>query len=270
MTRSKERVFLIYTTAYRDYDLIATFLSVERGKLQAMIYGARRPRSKNSFSSQIGDFVELEYEEKSNKSMVQVLTLFPVRQNNFDGFSYPRFLFHSYLHELVWKLVHPDDPAPILYNLLLEYHQFPEKEEQGLLRFITWSIGKFLTHAGVCPNYNECLQCREATLKWQGGVEPSFRKNIYFFSSEKGGMICKRCSGKEQYYITGGKIFTPAMIKTLWLMDYHTSIRNFPLEIPTEVLVPLIKALNVFLLEQFHINPKSLSLFLSSLPSIQK
>lgn len=256
----KEVVFLLSSVAYRDSDLVVNFLSEKGGKLSAVIYGGRKLNKGSSFHYQAGDLIELEYEKPENKDFIRVLNAIGVRLLAYDKFSYNRFVFHSYLIEIIMKISRPELSARRLFEVLalnLDHdwgidHQWP---------FVTWALWKIIEAGGYQLDFSACSVCQKQAWRYNHGKSPSFRKQCYQIENDTGTIICQNCTSSP----STSSVLTPAMIKILWLYCDNRSYTNMLNNLPESELLPLARLLNRYLISCFEILPRSLESFNSLL-----
>ncbi len=256
----KEKVFLLSATPYRDSDLVVNFLSVFHGKLSAVIYGGKKIGKKSSFSYHAGDYLEIEIRTQESKDFVQIINTAGLLLLDLEKFPYNRFLFHSYLLELVGRIAQPGNPAEELHEILLINNQLDWIPKESS-RFIGWALWQIIKHGGYGIDFHSCAECSRET--WQTGkqLEPIFRKESYQLLENSGNLVCGKCRPFDEKDGT----LSSAMIKILWLFDSAPDFLQIAPKFPKEIIDPLVLFLNRYLLRCFEIRPKSLSMFLSSL-----
>ncbi|MBU2647442.1 recombination protein O N-terminal domain-containing protein [bacterium] len=288
MKTIKEPIFLISATPYRDSDLIVNLLSAQNGKLSSTVYSGRKLGRSSSFLYQPGDLLEVEYQVRESHEFIRILNISGKSILNAGNFSYQRFLFHSYLLELISKIAQPGNPSEDLFDILSKNNQFCW-DIAGSLFFMARLIWQLIQHGGFGIDYQTCRGCHRQTWRFNEQHEAVFRKEKYLFHPHSGSLICNQCKPAE----ASEKIITPAMLKVMWLMDDNESTYSKKPDIPEHVMgnvfdclndnestyskkpdIPervmgdVIDCLNQFLLQRYEIHPKSLSAFMSSFKSV--
>ncbi|MCP4755640.1 MAG: hypothetical protein GY866_32655 [Proteobacteria bacterium] len=260
MKTTKETVFLLSAFPYRDSDLVANFLSPSNGKLSAVIHRGRKIGKTSSFTFQPGDHLEIEYGTWENRDFIKILNTSALRLLKLDAFPYDRFLFHSYLLELIVRISRPGNPAQELVDILAVNNRLEWSGEQKT-KFMAWSFWRIVGHGGYGLDYHICAKCQNRTWQTDPQQNSVFRKETYQLHHEGGRLVCGICEPAMKK----GRILSPAMIKVLWLFDAISDFDRIQQRIPEDTLKPLISILNDYLLHSFEISPKSLELFLSTL-----
>ena len=255
----KDKVFLLTKTSYKESDLVVNFLSASDGKLSAIVYGGKKIGSKSSFTYHPGDLLEVELRIKENKDFVQLENIHPLALQQIDSFSYNRFIFHSYLLEVVSRITHPGNPAIELFDTLKSNLQLNWISNE--LRNICWIIWQIVKYGGYEIDFQSCAQCHKAIWRSQSPGEVSLRKASYQLIQYSGNLVCNECNPTPE----NKQIVSPAMIKILWIFEQSQDIAKVSETIPDTYYIHLIKFLNQHLLQSFEISPNSLSMFLSSL-----
>ncbi len=260
MKTVKESIFLLTSTPYRDSDLIVNLLSSQHGKLSAVIYSGRKIGKSSSFLYQPGDLIDVEYQVRENNDFIKILNISGKSTLNISRFSYNRFLFHSYLLELVSKISQPGNPSDDLFEILLENNHLNWNDEQAF-----FTIGRFIWmlahHGGFGIDYHSCSNCQKSSWRLNKNQEAVFRKESYRFQTNSGRLLCSNCNPASH----PEELISPAMLKVMWYLDTLERELADSLQIPASIMIDVIKCLNQYLLQQYEIQPKSLALFLESL-----
>lgn len=260
MKTVKEALFLISSTPYRDSDLIVNLLSSQNGKLSAVKYQGRKIGKSSSFLFQPGDLLDVEYRIKESDDFIKIVNIAGKSVLNVSDFTYARFLFHSYLLEIVLKISQPGNPSAELFEILTYNNRCSWKASRTLF-FMTHFIWLLIQQSGYGVDYHTCRNCQRQTWRFNQKQEPVFRKERYNFQPDSGAFICNSCNPVT----TTDGIITPAMLKVMWMMDESETDQALQAEIPDDVLIDVINCLNPYLLQRYGIRPKSLPLFLNSL-----
>lgn len=256
----KEPLFLLTYTPYRESDLIINLLSSQQGLLSAVIYGGRKIGKASTFLHQPGDLLEIEYQLSENREFIRVLNIASLESIDADRFSYKRFLFHSYLVEIISRISQPGNPSADLYEILLKNNRLKWKEPTVWFQ-IARLIWLLCQHGGFGIDYHGCSHCGRPSWREEAGRGAIFRKEVYRFDQDSGSLVCSQCVQIGD----ASESLTPSMLKVMWLLDMQESDADGPINIPHDVMVSVINCLNHYLLQRFELKPKSLALFLESL-----
>jgi DNA repair protein RecO len=258
----KDRVFVLTSVPYRDSDLIVNFLSRESGKMTAVIYGGKKIGKSSSFLFQPGDYIELEYQKSETRDFITVLNSFGLDLMVLDKLPYRRFLFHIYLIEIVSIISKPELQSNELFELLAANINLTWHESTNL-PFILWTIWKLIESGGYEIDFSICSQCLKHTWQINQFDHPVFRKQTYQLQEDKGRIICAGCSEFSLPFMQ----ISPSMLKILWLAKRSDTFDQTLESLPQEIVKPLIKILNGYLLKCFEIKPKSLESFIVMIDS---
>lgn len=248
---------------YRDSDLVVNLLSPRQGKLSAVINRGRKIGKSSSFTYQPGDLLDVEYQVKESTDFIRIINSAGKSTLNNAVFSYDRFLFHSYLLELITRISQPGNPSEDLYEILLENNSWVWKKAHSLLRMARF-IWLLIQHGGFGIDYHTCGNCGKPTWRYNEQQEAVFRRENYRFQLNSGSLLCHSCvpvSNPEE-------LISPAMLKVMWILDTTADFLEYVPEIPISVMKSVICCLNQYLLQRYEIRPKSLILFLESLDGI--
>jgi len=255
----KDKVFLLTKTPYKESDLVINLLSASEGKLSTIIYGGKKIGTRSSFTYHPGDLLEIEYRIKEEKDFIQILNIHALSLQDIDSFSYHRFLFHSYLLEIITKITQPGNPAEELFETLVTNLQL--KWESNELWNICWMIWQIIKNGGYAIDFLRCAICEKEIWRSTSQNDVSLRKASYQLKENSGQLVCDQCKPLPD----GKPTISAAMIKILWLFENSSELTEVSQHVPGVFLVKLIKFLNHHLLQSFDFSPKSLPLFLSSL-----
>ncbi len=256
MPSCKEQVYILTMIPYRDSDLIVKLLSHENGKLSAVIYGGRKIGKPSSFHFHPGDLIDIEYQKNENREFVKVVNVSGTQHSNTDRFPYDRFVFHSYLIELIARFSKPELPADEFFDILSENTKF-NWAHLSRVSFMAWSIWKIVKAGGYQFDISACSDCHRNTWQIKGDGNPAFRKQTYSLQLETGVIVCESCLGNQ---VLSNRL-TPPMLKIIWLFETSNYYEDSFDQLPLDNTIPLIKTLNDYLLNRFEITPKSLDVF---------
>lgn len=159
-----QAAYVLHSRPYRDTSLIVDFLTLEHGKVSAVVQGARRPKSKLRASVQ--PFVPIQITWRGRNDLKTLTQAEPVAAMLFlHG---DALLCGLYVNELLERLLQPFDSLPKLYV----YYQYVLNELvsgediEGALRTFEHRL---LDELGVLPR-----------------LEQESADSVYCFSTEHG------------------------------------------------------------------------------------
>lgn len=193
--------------ALRDYELseqdkIVTFYTRNRGVLKVVAKGARKIKSRFAAAVQFPSYVDI-FVYNSKSSGMGTLTdcsrryLFPAIKKDII-----RFAHASHVAEILLSSLKEEQGNEALFRLLLRVFFLLEKERKDNFEILTSSFKLKLLHIlGYAPQLRRCVEC--------GKDRGSFES--FYFSPEKGGIVCKRCQRENIQRIGTPKLLIAAM-----------------------------------------------------------
>ena len=182
----KTNAIVTRSTNYGESDKIVTFLTRDFGKIKGIAKGARR--SKKRFQNALGLFshIRLIFFDREGVGLVRVesgdiLHAFPKIRENLT-----KIYFGNYFLELVNEMAGEREVNPEVFDLLLSFLLNLERGEAQEERLRMFEI-RMLSLFGYRPNLNRCDFCKK---DW----EDLRNAPTFFFSPEKGAMVCESCS----------------------------------------------------------------------------
>lgn len=177
---------------YGDWDVIATFLSLNRGKISAIAKSAKK--STKRFGGVLELFSALDivvgYGRRKGLPVLQEAAI--VHPFSSIRSDIHKTAYASYWAEIIYEWLEEGEPAADVYHLLF---YVLESLDEGAVPDAALSIlfqMRFLMMAGYTPNLEYCTICRRSVDDMDAGG--------LTFDNSKGGLICNRCaSGKSQH-----------------------------------------------------------------------
>ena len=166
---------------FGESDRILTFYTLEQGKITGIAKGARR--SKKRFVGNLDPLthINIGYFHSDKSELVRVEDASII-----DAFSslktdIERLSDACYLLELTSEMTREGIVLPAVYHTLVAFLKMLEASpNEELLRFFEIRL---LSICGYLPHLGGCVACRQ-----HAGEER------LYFSSERGGLVCRRCS----------------------------------------------------------------------------
>lgn len=182
-----------------EADKVITLLSDDRGKVEAVARGARRPRNRLVGATQLFSYVTLQcFSSRSLDSISQaeIKESFRLLREQLEPMAYA-----TYFAELTDRLVTDDDPHPGLVPLLLvALHLLQGGADPESVRRM-YEL-KLLSLLGYRPQLAACAGCGGVPGSAAGaagtaaagpgsGARPAWR-----WSGEAGGVVCGQCDAE--------------------------------------------------------------------------
>lgn len=222
------KVIVLKKLDYGDTSKIATFFSEDKGKISAIIKGAKSPKSKAGAIIDPLNILEVTYYNKSGRE-IQVITqadliLHPAKIT--EDLDYTKFA--SAAIELIDKMVYSNQSFPMIFkaverfiNLLNQKTPNPEMLFAKLFLF-------FLKEVGYEPQLENCIYC--------GKMKKGDEINHFNFET---GLVCDSCSRDHLTSIT----FSRELFKLLNCLSQKNNEFNYSQENLNKVLFFLEKYL---------------------------
>ncbi len=194
MPLQKTQAIVIRTFPLRESHKIITFYTPDFGKVKAVAYGVKSPKSKLSGSLELLNHGMLLFNYRENRDL-QNLTGFDLIEG-FDGIrtDFARITYGCYLAELVDAIASEGDANPEIFDLLRNTYQFLTDTDYVALLARVFEI-KFLDLAGYAPQLSQCANC--GAVVTASPVKNTQSTPMMFFSVRHGGLLCGDCQHRD-------------------------------------------------------------------------
>lgn len=170
---------VIRQTKYSESDKILTIFTKEKGKIQAIAKGSRKPRSHLMGSTEIFCYSEfLMYTGKNlyNINQGQTIDSFYSLREDIYKLSYATFIL-----ELIDASVLEEEPNERLFELLVKTLKILSDMDDNYRKLLFAFQIKYISFIGFKPQMNSCVNCGS-----------DINKAIKFDIIE-GGTVCEKC-----------------------------------------------------------------------------
>jgi DNA repair protein RecO (recombination protein O) len=190
MAAQKTQAIVIRTFPLQEFHKIITFYTPDFGKVKAVAYGVKSPKSRLSGSLELLNHGTLLFHHRENREL-QNITDF----NLIDGFNairadFTRITYGCYFAELVDSIASEGIANPEIFELLRTTYQFLTHADDVPLLARGFEI-KFLDCAGYGPELSRCVHCGSAV---NGAATEKFG---IAFSVRYGGVLCGDCKNRD-------------------------------------------------------------------------
>lgn len=201
---------LLKRSDFGDYDLIVSFLSLERGKISVIAKNAKK--SQKRFSGLLEPFTKLSIVCRTSRNNGMPVLQEASMKSPFKGIrgALVETAFASYWAELIYGWLEEFKAQPDIYNLLdYSLDALDRNMANPHVLSIIFQV-RFLGLAGFAPHLDACTTC---SLPLE-----AIRSNRIFFDLAKGGIVCNGCSaGEARFHIP----FSKGTAKLLaWIQTY--------------------------------------------------
>ncbi|MHB1125783.1 MAG: DNA repair protein RecO [Bacillota bacterium] len=225
----KTEALVLRTRNYGEADKLLTLYTRDRGKVQAIAKGVRKPQSRLRAGVQLftyGNF--LLYQGRSLDTVTQCETL-----ENFSPLrvDLQSFAYASYIVELLEGMMPERDGAneEAVALTLAALHLLTAAHPPEMVKKI-YEL-RLLRLLGYQPQLDACVRCRR---------QPG---SVIYFSSPLGGVLCDHCQGEDPRAITL-TLGTVAIMQQLERMDLRKISR---LRVPENRLQELSRSLEGYI-----------------------
>ena len=197
MAAQKTEAIVIRTLPLQEFHKIITFYTPDFGKVKAVAYGIKSPRSRLGGSLELLNYGTLIFRHRENREL-QNLTDFSLL-NGFDAIrsDFTRITYGCYFAELVDSSAAEGIANPEIFDLLRTTYQFLAHADDIPLLARGFEI-KFLDCAGYGPELMRCVHCGAAVkgISVHGKSEATTKFGIAF-SIRYGGVLCTGCENRD-------------------------------------------------------------------------
>ncbi|AFS78816.1 DNA repair protein RecO [Gottschalkia acidurici 9a] len=176
---------VIRQTKYSESDRILTIFTKDKGKIQAIAKGARKPKSKLISSTETFCYSEfILYKGKSlyNINQGDVIDSFYSLREDIYKLSYA-----TYILELVDSSLLDEEPNDILFELLVKTLKILSEAKGNYKKLLLAFQIKYISFIGYKPQLNQCVNCGN-------DLTNNIRFNII-----QGGTVCENCFSNSTY-----------------------------------------------------------------------
>ncbi len=197
MAAQKTQAIVIRTFPFQEFHKIITFYTPDFGKVKAVAYGVKSPKSRLGGSLELLNHGTLLFQHRENREL-QSITDF----NLIDGFDgirsdFTRITYGCYFAEVVGSIAAEGIASPEIFNLLYTTYQFLVYADDVPLLARGFEI-KFLDCAGYGPELSRCVHCGSAvTETFPAEKEAAIDRFGIAFSVRYGGVLCGRCGNRD-------------------------------------------------------------------------
>ncbi len=195
MAARKTQAIVIRAIPLQEFHKIITFYTHDFGKIKAVAYGIKSPKSRLGGSLELLNYGTLLFQHRENREL-QNLTDFNLL-NGFDAIrsDFTRITYGCYLAELVDSITAEGIAHPEVFALLRSTYRFLTDADDVPLLARGFEI-KLLDCAGYGPELVRCVNCRSTA---GGGV---LGKVGVTFSVRYGGVLCRDCESRDGAALT--------------------------------------------------------------------
>lgn len=170
---------VLRTRNYKEADQLLTLYTNKVGKVNAIVKGVRKTKSKLRGGVQLFSHTNLSL--YLGKGLATVTQAEPIDSFMHLKTDLGKITYASYLAELIDSFILEKEPDPHLFQIVLKtFNLLTDREPFIIMR---WAEMNILSHLGYQPCLTNCVEC---------GNEKLNCNNIYFYP-HLGGIACPQC-----------------------------------------------------------------------------
>ena len=170
---------VIRQTKYSEADKILTIFTKEKGKIQAIAKGARRPKSHLMGSTETfcySDFLMYNGKNLYSVNQGQIIDSFYSLREDIYRLSYATFIL-----ELIDSSILEEEPNEILFELLIKTLKTLSNMTDNYKKLLLAFQIKYISFIGFRPELSSCVGCGNEV------------KSTVKFDILEGGVVCEKC-----------------------------------------------------------------------------
>jgi DNA repair protein RecO (recombination protein O) len=205
MSQVRSEGIILKSIDWKENSRIVTFITDNAGRQAVIDRGGRSIKSKRG---RLHMFSRLEIvyfkSEKSGMGYLEEVSLVEPFLFEREG-TLGRLTFASAALEILNDLLADDEPQEEIYLLTLQYFRLIDSVPKGSIIpvFLGYFI-KVMSFLGYRPNFSGCVVCGKSKAETAlTGVARANGGNdrFYFFTPDRGGLVCSSCQMMGEYYI---------------------------------------------------------------------
>lgn len=181
---------ILLSEPFNENDEIFTFFSPELGKFQAKAKSSKKIASKLKMSLRDFSLVNITFAPTWKSLIPTIIGCEIIKSFSNIKKSALKIFLTMYLSEILMKSVLKKEKNEFVYKLfygaLKKINDTSEKSLKSKTNtLIFFFMLKLLKNAGLEPEIKRCVVC-------------GFKKNLFYFNTIKGGVLCKKCVKHEK------------------------------------------------------------------------
>jgi len=181
MTITTEGIVLRQVKTSTDRRILTLFTK-RLGKISAATNNMQRKKGK--YSAAINPFTFGKYFLYKGNDIYNINGTDDIKAYYKIGENIDKYACCSYILELSDRILPNEQPAPYMFDLLVDYFEIMEVRNSDFMFLVRSFEIKALIYCGIMPQLKECACCGE-------------KKDTYYFSVADGGLVCANCKDTE-------------------------------------------------------------------------
>lgn len=220
MSITKTEAIVLKSIKFGDTSRIATLYTKDHGKVKVIAKGVRSPKSRLAGALQTFSHLQVVFYKKRTSEIYLLSQTDTIEAYQSFYKDLNRYVFASAALELLDRLITGEESNPRLFELTLATLSFMQScGEESLEKAFGFFALKLTDLLGYKPKFDRCTGCSR-----------SVEAELILFSSEKGGIICGRCSRADQAYLRLSKDSVVSALKLQSIKTEDLNTYNIPKE----------------------------------------
>jgi len=207
MALHKDTAIVLLKRVYGESDKIVSLFTLNSGKVPAIARGGSRSVKRFMNTLEPFNYITVEYFDRRGRGLARIENADIIETNNGMETSLKTMCIASFFTEFTDKLTKERERNEHLFYILHEVLTKVKEWHFTHENVLHYQL-RMLEALGYLPNFNSCVYC---------GEEIPGNKKI-FFSVERGGIICGRCSE-----------FVPCRVCGEGVIPWLSSMKTIPL-----------------------------------------
>lgn len=196
MSIKKTEGIILKKIKWSETSNIVTLYSKDFGKLKLLAKGVQRPKSGFSGGLELFGLIDFVFYKREKKNLYILSSSDLVSSYPLIFSSVERYGVASAGIELLDKLLAEEEKNSDIYSLLLDFLSKIQAIDKKELEKLLWAYSlKLLSFLGYKPRLDECVKCGK-----KGKSLKTTSSGFLFFSSDLGGIVCKKCAKGDEFY----------------------------------------------------------------------
>jgi len=233
MSITKTEAIVLKSIKFGDTSRIATLYTKDHGKVKVIAKGVRSPKSRLAGGLQTFSHLQVVFYMKRTSEIYLLSQVDTIEAYQSLYKDLNRYVYASAALELLDRLITGEESNPRLFELALATLSFMQscREESLEMGFAHFSL-ELAELLGYRPKFDKCTGCGR-------NIEAA----MILFSSDKGGIICRRCSRADQAYLRLSQDSVVSALKLQSVKTEELDKYNIPKERLKEVLDVILSLL---------------------------
>jgi DNA repair protein RecO (recombination protein O) len=220
MSITKTEAIVLKSIKFGDTSRIATLYTNDHGKVKVIAKGVRSPKSRLAGALQTFSHLQVVFYKKRTSEIYLLSQTDTIEAYQSLYRDLNRYVYASAALELLDRLITGEESNPRLFDLALATLSFMQScSEESLEKGFALFALELADLLGYKPKFDKCTSCSK-----------NVEAELILFSSDKGGIICRRCSRADQAYLRLSEDSVASALKLQSIKTEDLDTYNIPKE----------------------------------------